>query len=352
MQNHRTDPAHKAEALLAQTERRLDKRLWKPLDFPCTLEDALNRLTKGELTQIRKNYEFKKLSSLTKPEIAAALARSIPLRFKTMIYRLDQYRYDLMRFIVSNQGIIPDMAISLPQAESLVNFSLIFPGFCRDQKVLCLPLELMELFEHEDSPQLQKIIRRNTEWITLTNGILYHHGLIEPLTLRRKLEKLTDKSIEIEELLPVLAMACDFSQQAQLTLNGYEHHSMQQAKEILQQQRESTLGDYPFTKEQLLEAGDPDYVEFSPQMETLIHFMLQHFSLSESQIQQIATQAVLMIKRDETIDAVMDYAESQLNIKSAKRYGQLKDRLRALSPYVRRWGLRGYAPAELSDTTQ
>lgn len=347
MQNQRIDLMRTTEALHAKAELRRDKRLWKPLEFPCTLEDVLSRLTKDELTQIRKNYEFKKLSALNKQDMAVSLAQMIPLKFKTIIYRLDQYRYDLIRFMVNNNGIIPDMAISLPQAESLVRYSLAYPGFCRDQKILCLPLELMDLFAQEDSPQLQKAIKRNTEWVTLTHGILYHYGLIEPLALRRKLEELTGKTVEIEELIQVMTLACDFFPQARLAIEGYVHRNMQDAKKILLQQRTFSLGDYPFTKAQLLEAGDPDYVEFSPEMDSFMRFMLQHFSLTDSQIQKIATQAVLMIKDEEELDVLMAYLQTQLGITSAKLNEQLKEKLILLSPYVRRWGHRGYAPTEL-----
>jgi len=50
-----------------------EKRLWKKISLPCSLSDAINGLTKAEMDEIRRNYEFKNISSLKKAELAKAV---------------------------------------------------------------------------------------------------------------------------------------------------------------------------------------------------------------------------------------------------------------------------------------
>lgn len=66
-----------------------EKRFWKKINLPCSLIDAINGLTKAEMDEIRKSYEFKRLSSLKKVELAAELAKLVPLKCKKIIYQLD-----------------------------------------------------------------------------------------------------------------------------------------------------------------------------------------------------------------------------------------------------------------------
>jgi len=69
-----------AKAYSQQLQENREKRLWKKVNVPCSLYDAINGLTKTEMDTIRKNYDFKNLSSLKKAELASELTRLIPLK--------------------------------------------------------------------------------------------------------------------------------------------------------------------------------------------------------------------------------------------------------------------------------
>lgn len=46
-----------------------------------------------------------------------------------------------------------------------------------NQKILFMPLELLDIFKEIDGKELETIVRRNTEWIKLTHGLLYYYGV-------------------------------------------------------------------------------------------------------------------------------------------------------------------------------
>jgi len=49
-----------AKAYSQQLQENREKRLWKKVNVPCSLYDAINGLTKTEMDTIRKNYDFQK----------------------------------------------------------------------------------------------------------------------------------------------------------------------------------------------------------------------------------------------------------------------------------------------------
>ena len=54
----------RAKAFSQQMQEKREQRLWKEVNIPCSLSDAINRLSKNEMDKIRKNLDLKNLSSL------------------------------------------------------------------------------------------------------------------------------------------------------------------------------------------------------------------------------------------------------------------------------------------------
>lgn len=52
--------------LIKETQRKEDKRIWKNIHSPFSLNDGLNQLTKNELDDIRKHLNIRNVSQLKK----------------------------------------------------------------------------------------------------------------------------------------------------------------------------------------------------------------------------------------------------------------------------------------------
>ena len=226
-----------------------EKRLWREVNIPCSLHETMNGLTKDVMDKIRKNYDFKKLSALKKPELAVELTRLIPLKFKNAIYALDQGRYDFIKTIIRHSGVIPDTGISVSNAEAYIKYSMVFPGIYEDKKVLFMPTELINIFTQTDGSELENIVQRNTEWIRLTYGLLYYYGVMEALLIKEKIEEFTSEKIEFPEFIKVMSFACDFYGQVCSTSYGYKDDRVFDAKKVVEEHRMRPEVDYyPFTK--------------------------------------------------------------------------------------------------------
>jgi hypothetical protein len=66
-------------------QNKRENSFWREIIIPCNLNDVLNNLKKDELDLIKKNLEFKNLSSLKKQELALVLSKLIAISHTTMM---------------------------------------------------------------------------------------------------------------------------------------------------------------------------------------------------------------------------------------------------------------------------
>ena len=337
-----------AKASSQQMQEKKEKRLWKKVDIPCSLYDAIKDLRKSELDTIRKNYDFRNLSSLRKDELASELAKLIPLTFKKVIYTLDQGRYSLIEAIINNAGVIPDMGIASSSAEAFMECSIIFPGLYDDQKILFMPYELMSVFSQIDTSELENIVQRNTEWIRLTHGLLYYYGVMDAWAIKEKISRLTGQKVDILEFMNVMAFASDFYGQVRYTSYGYQDDRVFDAKRIIEEHRmRPDVEFYPFTKRQLLKAGDPGYVDKTPEMNIFISFLLKYYRLSDKESNEIAVQITNMINMDSSPGLIIQYLQSWMEFPSFEFLQQVTASIMELHNNTRQWILKGHTPYEL-----
>ena len=261
---------------------------------------------------------------------------------------MDQGRYDFIKAIIKNSGIIPDKGISASNAESLMGFSIIFPGLYDNQKVLFMPAELVRIFSQIDGIELENIVHRNTEWIRLTHGLLYYYGVMDAWLIKEKVKKLTGQEIDILEFMDVMSFACDFYGQARYTPYGYQDDRVFDAKKIVEEHRMRPGVDYyPFTKKQLLKAGDPDYIDKTPEMNRFTSFLLKYYKLSDKDTNEIALQLINMINMDSKPTLIIQYLQSWMEFPSFEFVQQLTAEIMELYNNTHQWVLKGHTPNAL-----
>lgn len=337
-----------AKAFGQRLKENREQRLWKKVQIPCSLHKAISGLTKGEMDNIRKKYDLKNLSTLKKQELAAELSRLIPLKFKNSVYTLDKSRYDFIKTIITNSGMIPDIGISVTNAEAFMNYSMVFPGIYEDEKVLFIPSELINIFIQTDGSELESIIRRNTEWIRLTHGMLYYYGVMEAWLIKERLEELTCDKIDFTEYIKVMSFACDFYGQVRSTSYGYKDDRVFDARKIAEEHdMRQSVDYYSFTKKQLLRASEPDYVDRTPHMNSFISFLSEHYHLEEPETNEIALQIINMINSDSKPTLIIQYLQSWLEFPSFEFAQIVTAKIMELYNNTRQWALKGHTPNEL-----
>jgi hypothetical protein len=212
------------EQLKADTKQRKiksEQQLWTKMARTSKLHEMLRFLNKHELDTIRKNLNVKGVSALKKDELARILDKSIKERCKSILYTLDEERYGLMQKIIANSGAVT-VSNEFPTSKvtSLMGYGIIFPIVENNEKLLTMPLELVELFANLAGHELKNTVHRNTEWIHLTHGLLYYYGVMDTSLVLDRIKILTQQEIDIKEYFDVFSSASDYYGQVRFSSYG------------------------------------------------------------------------------------------------------------------------------------
>ncbi|MBP1948203.1 SEC-C metal-binding domain-containing protein [Virgibacillus litoralis] len=341
------------ESMQAHGREREDKRqkeVWKNIEAPCTLTDTLVNLKKHELDQVRKNLDLKNLSTLKKGELARELVQLIPSQFEHVLYILDKERYDIIKEARNNSGAtIVDNTFPFRKVESLRDYGILFPGVHKNQYVLSMPSELITVFDQLDGNEIQNIVERNTEWIRLTQGLLYYYGVMDLYAVIDKVAELTGQKVAVSEFINVISHSKNYYRQLSFSSFGLKHQKVLNAEEIItEQEKRQDMNYYPFTKKQLMAAGEMGYVDRSQAMNNFTQFLTDYYDLPNDELNEIAIQIMYMIKKDNKLEMLIQFLESKLEMPSAAFVNQLMRKLMELHNNTPMWVLKGNAPRDLS----
>lgn len=331
---------------ISRLNKNREKRLWTQVDLPCGLFDALSRLTKPDLDIIRQKHDFKNISSLNKTELAAELTRLLPQYVKKVVCKLDKDGYSLIEAIIKNSGFLPDKNISASRLKLYMGYGMVFPGLLDDRRVLFIPRELTDALTVPDDGVLKRVIDRNSEWVRLAHGMLFYYGYMDAVMLHKKIEELTGREADISELMDVMSIACDLHGQAQIELNGYKDARVSDAEKLKSEQKKKTeLDYYRFTKDQLMEAGAPGYMDNSVYMRSFTEFFGRYYKMSKKKISSIAARVIQLINYDDA-SQVTDYLFDIIELPPLEILNELNAILNDLHNNTRQWVLKGYTPIE------
>jgi hypothetical protein len=334
-----------------QKQKKKEQQLWKKIDIQCDLYDALSVQKKKQLDNIRKSYGLKGLSSLNKKDLAVELKKLIPIHFKEALYTIDEERYQLIKEVCSNSGhLVISNDIPMSKVEALIESSLVFPSMINGKKTLVMPSELIKAFAETDGNELQHKVSRNTEWIKLTHGLLYYYGYLNKEDLLVKINSLTETEIDVNEFINVITIASNYYKQLKTFQNGLGDYRVYDVKSLIDDQKSRDQIDfYPFSKCQLLEAGNTDFINRTPELNELINFLLEDYELTKKEIAELSSQITVMINIGANIPIMIDVLQSQFQFSSEAFAELLTAKMVKVYNNTRKWDLKGYTPKELSD---
>jgi len=164
----------------ADRERWTTKReaeLWREMSAPFNLRSFLERLTKDELTNIRKNLNLKGISSLNKKQLIDVLEEELAGSLEQIISSLDSNQYKDVSQIIKNNGIA-QLKFANEEVEFYRELGIIFSCTVDGKRVLVMPNELVAKFNNLDKNIILSKTKRNTQWVRITQGLLFYYGTL------------------------------------------------------------------------------------------------------------------------------------------------------------------------------
>ncbi|MBP3950220.1 YecA family protein [Bacillus suaedae] len=323
---------------------------WKELQFPFTLSEGLARLTKDELTVIRRRLEVKKASSLKKAELVALFSEVIPTKVEEIFSVWDQERLGLIRKLIRQGGLVPAAEVEVKAVDSLCLSGLVFSGMNDGQEVLAIPADLIEIIQSlEVSEVLLEKMTRNSEWIRLTHGLLYYYGTLKPDKLIQMLEKYTKSPVDRTVFARVIDEAIQYYGECEINQYGYTHFKVADPERVLhEQQSRIGLEYFPFTKEQLWIAGERDYVDRNHSYRQFVKFLTNEYKMNPADADQLAEECVLVIQNGIGPNEMIDILQHHLEFPTMAAVDDLMKVVVAMINNTKQPFLKGYTSIELS----
>ena len=334
---------------IEELEAKAEAKRWAKMQHPISLADALSRLTKEDLSKIRTTLDVRGASSLRKQELIDVLVQQIPAKLPRLLGKMDESRYKILKRLAEGGGI-GFVSLTPDQLSYWISRGLVFSGTIQGKKTLVIPQEVLAAFRQADSdPAVQEKVRRNTEWLKITYGCLYYYGTLGLTELQSLLKQHAKAEPESIEYLFVLYEAEQFEKNIRIDLDGTTSHSdVWDPKRVKQEHRaRPDLSFRPFSKTQLLRAGEPGYVDRNAQYQAFVQFLCNHYVITREEADQLVEECVYAIQNGEELQDTLGMFQQEMEIDSVDMLQEFMRHIVELHNHTRQWILKGHTPDEL-----
>ena len=339
----------KAREARMKMESQAEMKRWSVIEHPNRLEDHLSGLTKDDLSLIRRKLNIHGASTLKKQDLIDILKERIPSELSNLILQFDETRFGIMKQIASKGGsaYIP---LETHQLEYYKACGLIFTGTYKGIRTLMMPQEVLERFNELHYPSIQEVIQRNTEWIRLTHGLLHYYGTLTLSQLETFINAYrAGTNVRLKEYLDVLFDAKNYYGIIRHNDSGFSNYRVWDPERVKNEHlSRPDLPYYPFTKNQLMIAGDPDFVDRNPSYRNFVSFIKQNYDIETEIADKLVEESVYAIQIGESPGNIMTFLQQQLEIDELDLVKSFMDHIVMLHNHTKQWFIKGYAPNELS----
>ena len=242
---------------------KLAERFCRPLHLPFDPEQALNELPIAELHRMRRALNIKGISALPKARLAAYIARTLPEATERCFEWFDEILYQVMSDADPRTGELKDIFFPPEYLEYLYDRGMLFAGFTRDDEtVMVVPPDVLARFRRIDGPEYRDRVKKNTEWSRIIAGLLRYHGVLMFDELYELISTYICEEPDERYLLHFALHASEYNTLITVIPDAFVNIFADDPDHVLAERKaRQDLGNYPFTKAELLEAGKVNIVD-------------------------------------------------------------------------------------------
>lgn len=328
-----------------------EKKFWRPMKVPFTLQEGLENVTKDELVHIRQFFDISNASKLKKAELVELLKERLPGLLKEVVRRIDEEQFQFL-IETARRGEVPADQASFSQLQFWRQTGLLFTGTAEDRKVVAVPKDLIEaILALEQDPEVKRKIKRNTEWLKLTNGLLYYYGTLKHTQLISMLMQYTgttEETFDAFDYYTVIHHMQGIYGTFYVNEDGYSHHLVLDSNWVLaEQQKRRDIPYYSFKKEQLLQAGETGFVDRNNMYNKLVQTLEKKHQLEFEKADRIVHEVIVAVKNGKSTSEIVGEFNREILFESIEAIQPVMNQLMDVMNHTRQWILKGFTPAEI-----
>ena len=315
-----------------------------------TLKEELSALRVADLHEIRKRLQVKNASSLKKDDLINKIIESILETIPAILKEFDDERISLFKKLVETNG-----TMNIKLIETKINY-LANVGFATVNKesgveTLSIPVEVKSILEEQlTSVELRQMIKENTEVIQVTRGLLYYYGVLKREQLFEMVKKITQTTMSDQHLERIITAAVQYYGEMKETKEVFSFIAALVPNHVLsEQEKRKDLSYYPFTKEQLMEAGKSDFIEQPKGFTALLKLLKEYHKLPEQTVDMILKLLIIRVKNGQKPSEILQELQKDIKFNDYSEAQVVMEHLIELINHTRQWTLKGYQAVELSN---
>lgn len=331
-----------------QMESKEDEKRWAVIEAPIGLADGLSRLNKQELSAIRSNNHITGASSLKKQDLIGVLERCVPERLYPHILKLDDNRLAIIKQIAERGGVAVS-TLDNRQIQYFTSRGILFSGTVNGKRSLVMPEEIIHSFRQLSLKEYRDSVQRNTLWIKLTQGMLYYYGTLTEVELLAMIARYTGEEPDRIEYRAVMEHSIEYNSEIVSDKIGYSNIRVWDSGKVKQEQEaRASIPFYPFTKEQLLLAGEPGFVDRNPGYQAMSDFIRKEYDLDRQAADDLVEECMYAVRIGDSPGNVIQFLQTHLDISDIEMVRAFMDYTTVLFNSTRQWFLKGFTSIELS----
>lgn len=262
--------------------------------------------------------------------------------------------FDLERFRILEQvcaqgdkGCYPE---NVDNFDYFVSRGLFFTGTLDNQKVLIVPEEVRRAIISSDHVLLQKELRRNQDWISLSKGLLYYYGVLNVYQILKMLETTLNTEVNLGDLFHILYEYHDYDGDS-FDIKGSEVFDLLVMNTNLVRKEHASrpeLSFRPFTKQEIIQAGSYRFMDRNYAYLAFVQFVTKEYNIDVEDADAFVEECVYHIRNSVDVSQIMKGITEQFEIEDEITLKGFMSHLVQLHNHTRQWVLKGYTPNELS----
>ncbi len=320
------------------------------------LRKCLEMLTMDEMHEIRKSLKIRNASKLRRDNLIDKLATDIPEYIEDMFLLFDQHRYKIVKTFIKNKGVILfdsiDEGLDFDDYYFLNN-GIIYNGFHNEKFAFVMPQEIMDKFKRIDNKDYKNIVKRNSDWIMYLHGLVYYYGAIADKSAMALIEEAFDNiDNNLASFYNVIHEGLYYYQVIEMYYKNrqlfYFNAAYEDGAIILEEhEKRKSIGFYPYSKKQFIQAGYPYYYEQTPETKQLKDFLNKYYKLDEATINALVgdcTEIIRLSCNENNLSDIFDFFNQTIGITSLERAQELGDIIVAINNNYPMCALKGHTP--------
>src|SRR5699024_8767692 len=157
----------------------------------------------------------------------------------------------------------------------------IFTGIMDNQRIILLPKDMIAPIQSlNENQQVKGIISRNTEWWKLSYGLLYYYGTLTPLQLIKFVETYTKEPVNSKDFITMIHEVNTYHDGIIIDEYGFSDMMVLDPEWVLKEhQKRKEVPFYPFSKQQLFQTNEPDFVERNKSYRQFVSYLTKNFDI-------------------------------------------------------------------------